>query len=129
MSLNLERLNSKNKKMNTLTALDKYTKAVRQVKDHQESNSAVFAEHKNLMMTLIDAENELRDAVAEAGAGVSDAFTKVVITPQTQIWADIEAIDKLIAQGKIPSALRDQIVKTQQRPPRITISEVKKDNI
>ena len=111
--------------MNAATSLEKYSRAVQAMKDHQEANIAVFDKHKSLMMQVIDADNELRDAVAESGAGISDNLTKVTITPQTQTWADIETIDRLIAQGKIASALRAEIVKTQQRPPRITISEQK----
>ena len=112
--------------MDSATSLEKYSKAVQAVKNHQEANSSVFTQHKGLMLQLIDAENELRDAVAESGAGISDNYTIVTIKPQTQTWSDIEAIDALIAQGKIPSELRSQIVKTQQRPPRISISEQKK---
>jgi hypothetical protein len=111
--------------MDPQNSLSKYSKAVQAVKDHQEKNREVFDAHKNLLMQVIDAEGELRDAVAENGASISDESTKVTVTPQTQTWADIPTIDALITQGKISATLRTEIVKTQQRPPRITISEVK----
>lgn len=110
--------------MNAATSLEKYTKAVDAVKAHTEANSSVFTMHKSLMMQLIDAENELRDAVAEAGAGVSNAQHRVTITPQEQTWGDIETLKAL--EGKtINAETIAQIVKTQKRPPRITITEQK----
>lgn len=103
-------------------ALDKYSSAVKELKAHISENKPVFDAHEKLTFRVIDAENELRDAVAEAGAGVSNDSHSVIIEPQTQVIADIEVIDKLIQAGKILVS-RDEIVKTNQRPPRITISE------
>lgn len=109
------------------TALDKYTSAMNQLNDHTEKNQTVFNEHKNIMLRVIDAENELRDAVAESNAGISNGAFRVTVTPQTQTWADIEAIDRLIAAGSIPASLREAIVKTTQRPARISIQPQKQD--
>lgn len=102
--------------------LTKYTSAHKQMMDHQKNNSSVFDEHKRLMMLVIDAENELRDAVAENKANVSNNDFKVTVTPQTQTFADIDVIDRLIANGQISASLRESIVKTVPRPERITIS-------
>lgn len=106
-------------------ALSKYSACVKRLKDHQEDNSGVFKDHERLMLAVVDAENDLRDAVAELGAGVSNSEHRVVVTPQTQNYADIDVIDSLVSNGSISKELRDTIVKTVQRPPRITISEVK----
>lgn len=118
-----EKSNYKTKKMDATQSIAKYSRAVQAMKAHQEENKPVFDRHKELMMQILDADNELRDAVAESGASISDDFTVVTVTPQTQTFADIVAIDKLIAEGKIPATLRAEIVKTAQRPPRITVGE------
>jgi len=112
--------------MDAATSLSRYSEAVQAVEDHRKQNEAVFSAHKALVMRVIDTENDLRDTVAETMESVSDGDNKVTVTPQTQTWADIAVIDALIASGKIPAELREQIVKTQQRPPRITISAIKK---
>lgn len=113
--------------MNPATALDKYTSAMNAMTNQQEANSPVFNEHKRLMLQVIDAENELRDAVAESNAGISNGAFRVTVTPQSQTWADIEAVDRLIASGSIPASLRESIVKTTQRPARISIQPQKQD--
>lgn len=106
------------------SALEKYTKADQARKAFIEENKAVFDTQSNLVMAIIDAENELRDAVAESGKGVFNGYYKVSCVPQTQTFADIEVIDQMIGSGIIKKELRDQIVKTNERPPRISISEV-----
>lgn len=111
--------------MSASSDLDKYSAAVAALKEHQAENKPIFDAHQKLVFNVIDAENSLRDSVAELGAGLSNGDHQVNFIPQTQTWGDIETIDQLIAEGKIPKELRDQIVKTQPRPPRITISEQK----
>lgn len=103
-------------------SLTKYTSAHKQMMEHQRNNASVFDEHKRLMLLVIDAENELRDAVDENKANVSNNDFRVTITPQTQTFADIEVIDRLIANGQISASLRESIVKTVQRPDRISIT-------
>lgn len=110
---------------NATTALDRYTGAMEALKAHQEKNQFVFDAHKNLVNNVIDAENDLRDAVAGSKANVSNGSFRVTFTPQTQIWADIEELDRAIFEGKATNELRNRIVKTQERPGRISISEVK----
>lgn len=110
--------------MSAEQSLEKYGNAVRAMKDHQEDNKAVFEAHKKLMFNVIDAENEVRDAAAEAGVGVENGAYRVVVTPQTQTFADIEELDRAILEGKATQELRNRIVKTNTRPPRITISEI-----
>lgn len=105
-----------------ITALDKYTAAVEKRNEHITANKSVFTAHEQIVNSIIDAENELRDAVAETGAGVSNEAFRVTLVPQTQTWGDIEEVDKFVAGGKLSKADRDQIVKTQTRPPRITIT-------
>lgn len=120
-------------------SLDKYSKLVAERDKHIEDNKAVFEAHEKIVFNILDVENELRDEVAEdfeslreqaktdptvrpeAEAGVSNGEYAVQVAAQTQTWADIEVIDKLIAEGVIPASKRAEIVKTQSRPPRITI--------
>ena len=115
--------------MDTTNALINYGNRVRSVKEHTEANKAIFDQHTQLVGLLIDAENALRDAAAEAGEGISNGEFRVVVTPQTQTWADIEVIDSLIANGYIQSKYRDQIIKTIARPARISISEIKEPRV
>jgi len=110
---------------NPTVSLDKYSNAVNAMKAHQESNQAVFDEHKRLVLKIIDAENELRDAVAESKEGVENLYHKVTVTPQTQTFADVEEVDKALGAGYISQSVRDRIVKTVQRPEKISITEQK----
>lgn len=107
--------------MSKETALDKYAGLVAKRDQHIEDNKAVFDDHQKIVMDIIDAENDLRDAVAESKDGVKSAEFTVIYTPQTQTWADIEKLDKFVAEGKISKELRDQIVMTQERSPKISI--------
>lgn len=107
--------------MSTQNALEKFTSATNALKDFQDRHEEIFAEARRLGMLIVDAENELRDEVAEAKEGVSNGSYKVMYVPQTQTWADIEEIDALIAGGKVAEEYRARIVKTQERPGRITI--------
>lgn len=106
--------------MNPQSALIKYAAAVAAVKEYTEANKPIFDQHTRLMGTLIDAENELRDAVAESGTGVSIPLFNVVITPQTQRTYDEEILKTLVNPEDF-----NRIVKVISRPSRISISEVK----
>lgn len=114
---------------NPAAALEKYSNVYAELKQHQKDNQSVFTAHQNIVLRLIDAENELRDAVAEAGAGISNADHVVTHTPQTQTWADIEVLDRMVADGKLNADLYKEIVKTQNRPPRITVGEAPKAQV
>jgi hypothetical protein len=127
------------------TQLENYTKAVQTVKNHIEDNKEIFDAHQKLVMSVIDTENELRDAIAErvtaleadtseAGiqalnefvrTGAMNGSYKVTATPQTQTWADIEELDKEVSSGRMSKETRDRIVKTQKRPAKISITELK----
>lgn len=109
--------------MSKENSLEKYTKAIDALESHKESNKAVFEEHQKLVFEVIDAENVLRDDVAEANAGVENGSYKVIVTPQTQTYGDVEAIDKLVADRIISPELRNKIVVTTQRPAKITIQK------
>ncbi len=109
---------------NLPNALERYSAAVGQLKAHAEFNKPVFDTHQQLVYKVMDAENDLRDAVAEAKTGISNGIHVVNYTPQTQTYADIETLDKMIGQMLTKEA-RDQIVKTVERPARVTIGEVK----
>ncbi len=114
--------------MSKETALDKYTQAVGQMESHIELNKSVFDQHQQLVFRVMDAENELRDAVAIAGAGVSDGIHSVTITPQTQTYADIETLNA--SHGKLlTDELLKNIIKTQARPARISISKVRQPKV
>lgn len=125
--------------MSKANSLDRYTKLVADRDRHIEDNKAVFDAHQKIVFDIMDAENDLRDKVAsefeslveraktdqtvnpEAEAGINNGEYTVVVSAQEQTWADIEAIDKLIVDGVIPSNRRSEIVKNQKRPPRISI--------
>ena len=101
--------------MSKETALSKYGNAVAALEEHIEANKPLFDRHQQLAMAVVDAENELRDAVAEDGSGVSNALYNVTIEPKTQTVYD----DALI-KAKCPEA-----ISTTQRPPKITISKAR----
>lgn len=99
--------------------LQKYTQAIAARDEHIEENKSVFATHKKLVFAIIDAENELRDAVAESGSGVENGVFKVTCTPQTQVVYDNEALSKLLQPDEI-----DKVVKEVTRPSKIVISRI-----
>lgn len=101
--------------------LEKYTRNMEALLTHEKDNSAVFKEHQRLAGVVMDAHSDLEDAVAEEKRSVSNGDYKATYLAQTQTFADIEAIDQLIAAGKIDKDLRAIIVKTIDRPPRILI--------
>jgi hypothetical protein len=103
-------------------ALDRYTKACEDRDLDIAQNKAVFDKHEQIVMRIIDAENELRDVVAEEKLSFSNGSFNVTFTPQTQTYGDIEALDRLIADGNIDKKFREALVKTISRPPRITIA-------
>lgn len=107
--------------MSKETALEKYTKAVEKRDAHITENKAVFDAHEKIVMDIIDAESDLRDAVAESKEGVSNTEFTVTITPQTQTFVDIEQLDKFVADGSMSKEMRDLAVKTEERPPKISI--------
>lgn len=107
--------------MNPIQALENYTRVFAERELLIAANKPIFDQYEAIGMRIIDADNALRDAVAEAKQGVQNDKFVVTVTPQTQTWADIEEIDKLIDGGVIPKAKRDQIVKTQERPVKISI--------
>jgi hypothetical protein len=106
---------------NAIQALEKYTKVVEERNKYIESNKAVFDTHEQIAMRIIDAENELRDAVADEKAGVQNESFTVRHVAQTQTYADIEVIDQMVAGGKITAGMRAEIVKTVDRPARVSI--------
>lgn len=103
------------------TALERYENAVEAQKSHIKANEAIFKTHEQLAYQIIDAENYLRDIIAEEKEGVIGSDFTVTYTPQTQTYADIEVIDSLIAGGIIPQAKRAEIVKTVERPAKVSI--------
>lgn len=107
--------------MSTQNSLEKYTRAIEALEAHKEANAHVFSEHEKLVFAVIDAEGELRDDVSVANAGVENNKFEVVITPQSQTFGDVEAIDKLVADRILSPEIRAKIVQTVQRPARITI--------
>ena len=78
----------------------------------------------------IDAENELRDIADEefkkgAWLGpISNGTFQVTVAKQDQVFADIETLDAFVKQGVISPEVRNQIVKTQERPLRISITSM-----
>lgn len=109
--------------MSRLTeALERYTNAENNRKAHITQNKAIFNAHEQLAFACIDAHNELEDAVVEANAGVSNADYEVRIFPQTQTLVDPD--DLRANQGKtLTPELIASLVKTIQRPPRVSIKQ------
>lgn len=104
-------------------AIQKYADAVEAIKEHKEANATVFDAHQKLLFTLMDAENALRDAVAESGTGVENGKFKVTVTPQTQEVFDEEKTLQALRVTK-EGAIAAGVIMVNQRPPRITISEL-----
>lgn len=116
--------------MTSAEALEKYTNAVEALKDNIKENQQLFAAHERLVERKIDAENELRDIADEefkkgAWLGpISNGTFQVTVAKQDQVFADIETLDAFVKQGVISPEVRNQIVKTQERPLRISITSM-----
>lgn len=95
--------------------MQKYANAMDALEGHIESNKPVFDAHKELAMKVMDAENELRDAVAENGSGIVGAGYTATYTPVEQKVYDEEKIKKLCPEA----------ITVNQRPARITIGKTK----
>lgn len=108
----------------SLNALDRYTQAVESLRIHEAANQKVFDEHKQFVMRLIDAENSLRDAVAEDGNGISNGTHEVVVTKQTQTFVDPDELRKAQVTTLTESQIAN-LIHTQERPPRISIRDAK----
>jgi len=112
--------------MTTTNTLENYTKAMEELGNHQHANKAVFDAHQALVMRVIDAENALRDEVAVTKTGVQNDHYQVIVKPESQTFADIEAIDQMFNSGlAITKENRSQIIKTVERAVRIIIRPVK----
>lgn len=106
--------------MNSEQALLKYTNAVDAVKDHIEKNKSIFDAHERLVFQVIDAENELRDAVAASGQGVQNGSHKVTFEKQTQTIFDEDKMKCYLSAEEM-----QKVTTVNERPPRITINEIK----
>lgn len=106
--------------MSKESALQKYTDAIEERNEHLAQNKGVFDSHERIVMKIIDAENELKDAVAEDGKGVENGLYKVTITPQTQKVYDDEVLCKLLQPDEV-----DKVVKEVTRSPKISITTLK----
>ena len=98
----------------------KYTNAIDAQKDHMSNNPEVFKENNRLVMAIIDAENELRDAVAESGTGVSNGSFNVTITPVAQRIYNEDKLHEFLSPTQFA-----QVVNDVTRPARITIGALK----
>lgn len=105
----------------SIQALEAYTRAENARRAFMQEHKDIFDKVEALGMASMDADSALRDAVAEEKESVQNEHFIVTATPQTQTYADIEVIDNLIAGGIIPAAKRADIVKTVERPIKITI--------
>ena len=110
--------------MSTQNLLEKFTEAKEKVEAHIEDNKPVFNAHQKLVMSLIDAENELRDAVAESKEGVTNGKYTVVCTPQEQVVFDEEKTLSALRVSR-EGALAAGVLVRNQRPPFISIKENK----
>ena len=111
--------------MSKESALEKFTSAKQAIIDHIEQNKSVFEAHERLVGRLIDAENDLRDAVAEAGKGVSNADYTVTCTPQTQeVWDEQKTCEALRVSKE--GAIAAGLLMVNKRPHRISITSTVK---
>jgi len=106
--------------MSKENALEKYTQAFEALNDHKVANQGVFEAHQNLLMRLMDAENELRDLVAEDEQGLENSKIKVTVVPQTQRMYSEDKMHQYLT----PIQFAD-VVSDVKRPPRITIKPIK----
>lgn len=106
-------------------ALKNYTASMRAMEDYRLANRSIFAQYESLAHAAIGTRARLEDEAYIANRPISDGNFEVELKPQPLTFADIEVIYRLIAEGKIPPALRDEIVVTTQRPPHISIRPVK----
>lgn len=106
-------------------ALNKFGIARIAVEEHINQNKPVFDAHERLVSAVIDAENALADEVEAAKVSANNGMFAVTYSPQTMTFADIEVIDKLIAEGKLDKNLRAEIVKTVDRPAKIKTTDVR----
>ena len=103
------------------TLLQKFTNTKEALQEHIRENQAVFSAHEKLVMYVIDAENELRDAVAESGQGINNGLYDVVVTPQTQRIYNEDNMHQYLNATQFADIVNDV-----KRPARITIREIGK---
>jgi hypothetical protein len=104
--------------MSKESALEKCTKAIEKRNRFIEDNKAVFNGYEKIGGEIIDAENELRDAVAEANTGVSNAEFTVTVTPQTQRVYNEDKLKQFLSGPQFADAVNDVT-----RPPKISIKK------
>lgn len=105
--------------MSKESALERYTKAIEKRNEHIKTNKSVFDEHERIVGAVIDAENDLRDEVAEANAGVENTDFKVTITPQTQRVYNEDKLKQYLSGPQFAEVVNDVT-----RPARISIRPV-----
>lgn len=104
----------------TQALLENYTAAVQARNDHIAQNQQVFDAHQQIVFRVIDAENALRDAVAESGEPVQNSEFAVKITETEQQVCDFDALAELVSPE-----VYAKVVKVEKRPARITISPIR----
>lgn len=106
--------------------LERYTKAFEALHEDIAENQNVFKPHERLVGMLIDAENDLRDAVVEQGITepFSDGSFNVSVTPQTQTTYNEEGILAKLGMTK-EAAIAAGLITVTERPPRISISKIR----
>ena len=110
--------------MSSVNALEKYTKAMERLEGHIDDNKKIFDDHQKLVFDVMDAENELRDSVAEEKAPVSNDVFRVTIEPQTQVIFDEEKTLQALKVSR-EGAIAAGVLLVNQRPDRITIHKNK----
>ncbi len=104
-------------------ALDKYTRAKEMLDAHIRNNKELFDKHQSYVLAVIDAENDLRDAVAIAKEGVQNEEYNVVYTPQSQTIIDEEKVLKALGKTR-EAAIADGLIEVVERPARISIKQL-----
>lgn len=102
------------------SALQRYTDAQDKLEQHIKDNQKVFDDHQKIVLELMDRDNELRDAVAEDGKGITNGLWNVTVTPQTQRVYNEDKMKQYMSGTQFADVVSDVT-----RPARITIGKAR----
>jgi len=97
-------------------ALEKYSRKAQEVESYVKNHQDVFGPHQKLLYDLMDAENELKDAVAEEKATVSNTQFECLYNKNIQRIYNENKMHELLTPTQFASVVDDV-----ERSPRIVI--------
>lgn len=103
------------------TSFQHFNSSMKALKEFELLHKDIFAQHRRLNMTIIDARAKLEDQAVMANKGIQGTEYEVILKPQSQTFADIGVINDLVKAGKIDPQYLDQIIKTEDRAPYVII--------